>query len=425
LGEEPRLTDEDLAYAKMLADVVWRDWELKRVTPKIIKPQLERVALYFVRECKKRGLDPREVDFQHEIAEAGLTESELRRKVDEILTMLAGKPPEALEIAPEEAYRVIEALGKKVVELKDYELIEKAEELKRQLERERRNVRLLKEQLEAKKRYIEELERRLAGLPTPPPAAPPLPKELSEEEKKRLEDLFRATLYRELGRVPRDALAEFRIELEEAVKTLPFEEAAKVIERLALDIVERERARGVAPPAPPIEVAKPVKPPAAPLSPLKFPRRLASEEIKLFYDAFVYELVSAGLNPEDFMDHFVAFRDAWHSDWFAVLRAFNEMISDIKTGKPPRYYPTPLVPMPWKELPKDAVLHMLWLQVYKDMDSLVAALNMHGVYVTPEEIRLIVKEEWKKGEKMDSWLKFTPKDYLLQILGLRPEDLPS
>jgi hypothetical protein len=180
LAEEPRLTDEDLAYAKMLADIVWREWELKRVTPKIIKPQLERVALYFVRECKKRGLDPQEVDFRHEIAEAGLSERELREKVDEVLTMRAGKPPEALEVAPEEAYRVIEALGKKVVELKDYELIEKAQELKRQLERERRNAKLLREQLEAKKRYIEELERSLAGLPTPAaaPPAPPKPPEV-------------------------------------------------------------------------------------------------------------------------------------------------------------------------------------------------------------------------------------------------------
>ena len=435
MAEEPRLTDEDLAYAKMLADVVWREWELKRVTPKIIKPQLERVAVYFVRECKKRGLDPQEVDFRHEIAEAELSERELREKVDEVLTMRAGKPPEALEVAPEEAYRVIEALGKKVVELKDYELIEKAEELKRQLERERRNVRLLREQLEAKKRYIEELERRLAGLPTPPaaPPAPPSPRELTKDEVKKLEDLFRATLYRELGRVPRDALAEFRVELE-TVKTLPYEEAAKVIERLALDIVERERAGRVAPPVAPPEVAPappptevvpvvpPAKPPAAPLSLLPFPRRITSEEVDAFWKAFEYELSSVGLNPYDFMEYWTRFRDAWHSDWLAVLRAFHEMVEDIKAGRPPRVYPRPLIPTPWKKLPEDAVLHFLWLQVARDMDELIGLLNMNGVYVSPQEVTLIVKNEWKKGAEMSSWLKFTPREYLKKILGVEPSD---
>jgi len=435
LAEEPRLTDEDLAYAKMLADVVWREWELKRVTPKIIKPQLERVAVYFVRECKKRGLDPQEVDFRHEIAEAELSERELREKVDEVLTMRAGKPPEALEVAPEEAYRVIEALGKKVVELKDYELIEKAEELKRQLERERKNIKLLREQLEAKKRYIEELERRLAGLPTPPaaPPAPPSPRELTKDEVKKLEDLFRATLYRELGRVPRDALAEFRVELE-TVKTLPYEEAAKVIERLALDIVERERAGRVAPPVAPPEVAPappptevvpvvpPAKPPAAPLSLLPFPRRITSEEVDAFWKAFEYELSSVGLNPYDFMEYWTRFRDAWHSDWLAVLRAFHEMVEDIKAGRPPRVYPRPLIPTPWKKLPEDAVLHFLWLQVARDMDELIGLLNMNGVYVSPQEVTLIVKNEWKKGAEMSSWLKFTPREYLKKILGVEPSD---
>ena len=440
MAEEPRLTDEDLAYAKMLADAVWREWELKRITPKIIKPQLERVAVYFVRECKKRGLDPQEVDFTHEIAEAQLSERELREKVDEVLTVRAGKPPEALEVAPEEAYRVIEALGKKVVELKDYELIEKAEELKRQLERERKNIKLLREQLEAKKGYIEELERKLAGLPTPAaPPAPPRPRELTKDEIKKLEDLFRATLYRELGRVPRDALAEFRVELE-TVKTLPYDEAAKVIERLALDIVERERAGRVvappvapptvrppeevapAPPAPPtppvpIEVAKP---PAVPLEPMPFPRRLASSEINAFWKSFETELLSVGLNPADFMEYWIRFRDAWHQDWFHVLRAFKEMIDDIKALKMPRYYPRTLTPV-WKNLPRDAILHLLATKVPQSMDDLIAQLNMHGVYVMPQEVTMIVKEEWKKTPR-DTWLDVTPRDYIKKVLGVDPED---
>jgi hypothetical protein len=427
LAEEPRLTDEELKFAKILSDIVWRDWELKHLTPKrelLIKPQLERVAVYFLTECKKREVDPEAVDFRKEIAAVPMTEKELKDKVREVLDRYAVKPPEALEIAPEEAYRVIEGLGKKVVEMKDYELIERASELKDKLERERKNVKLLKDMLESKKKYIEELERRIAGVPTP------LPKELSEEEKKRLEDVFKATLYRELGRVPRDAMSEFRVEFE-TVKVYPYEEALKVIERLAKDIADRERAGRVVPvaPAPPEEVAPPaaptvprevVKPPAVPLDLMAFPRRLSSAEINAFWRAFESELASVGLRTEEFMEYWIRFRDAWHQDWFHVLRAFKEMIDDIKAWKEPRYYPRTLTPV-WKNLPRDAILHLLATKVPQSMDDLIAQLNMHGVYVMPQQVTLIVKEEWKKTPR-DSWLEVTPRDYLKKILGADPED---
>jgi hypothetical protein len=96
------------------------------------------------------------------------------------------------------------------------------------------------------------------------------------------------------------------------------------------------------------------------------------------------------------------------------------MIEDIKAGRPaPRYvYP----PHAWKEIPKDPVLNMLWLQIAKNMDELIETLTWHGVRVEPEEVIKIVKEEWKKGAEMDSWLKFTPKEYLKEILGVDPED---
>jgi len=79
--------------------------------------------------------------------------------------------------------------------------------------------------------------------------------------------------------------------------------------------------------------------------------------------------------------------------------------------------------MPWKRLPHDAVLHFLWLGVAKDMDELIALLNMNGVYTTPQEVTLIVKEEWKKPpNEISSWLKFTPREYIKKILGVEPED---
>jgi tetratricopeptide (TPR) repeat protein len=345
--------------------------------------------------------------------------------------------------AIDEYVRILREMGVEPPEwtLPRHELEERVVRLTRERDRykEEASARLaqlkrVRKELEETKKIIKELQEKLRAPPAPPaPPPPPKPKELTKEEVKRLEDLFRATLYRELGRVPRDAMSDFRVELE-TVKTLPYEEAAKVIERLALDIAERERAGRVAPPvAPPTvrppEVAPappptvpPAKPPAAPIEPMPWPRRLASSEIKAFWDAFRYELASAGLNPDDYIEYFNRFRDAWHSDWLAVLRAYHEMVEDIKAGRPPRVYPRPPTPVPWKKLPEDAVLHFLWLQVARDMDELIGLLNMNGVYVSPQEVTLIVKNEWKKGEQMDSWLKFTPREYLKKILGVDPAD---
>lgn len=128
-----------------------------------------------------------------------------------------------------------------------------------------------------------------------------------------------------------------------------------------------------------------------------------------------------GANPDDYMDHFIAFRDAWHVNWHTVLRNFEEMTEDIKRGAPPARYPPP--PMPWRELPRDAVLHLLSTQIYGTIDELIDGLKMYGVYAKPEEIREIVKKEWIKQPR-DSWLSVTPKEYFCRVLGLKPQDLP-
>jgi hypothetical protein len=270
---------------------------------------------------------------------------------------------------------------------------------------------------------ISELKKRIAEL-----TEVKAPKALTKEEIAKLEDAFRDVLFRELGRIPRDAMSEFRVELE-TVKMFPYEEALKVIEALARDIAERERVRRVVPVAPPPEVAPPaappvprevVKPPAVPIELMAFPRRLASSEINAFWRAFESELASVGLNPEEFMEYWIRFRDAWHQDWFHVLRAFKEMIDDIKARKAPRYYPRTLTPV-WKNLPRDPILHLLATKIPQSMDDLIAQLNMHGVYVMPQEVTLIVKEEWKKTPR-DSWLEVTPRDYIKKILGVDPED---
>ena len=283
--------------------------------------------------------------------------------------------------------------------------------------------------------------------PAPPPSPAPAraPKELTRDEVARLEDVFKAAFMHELGRVPRDVMSEFRLELD-TVKTLPYEDAVKVIERLAMDIVTRERERpaaerpgaravarvsrvpqagqgipeGEMPVAPAVPPAK-AEPPAVPLDMMAFPRRISSAEGNAFWDAFVYAMYELKVDPQAFVDRFRDFADAWYSNWFSALRAFEGIVQDIKTGKGPRYYPRPPI---WHNLPRDAILHLLATKVYKSMDQLIAALNLHGVYVEPEEVRQIVKEEWAKTPR-DSWLEITPKEYLSETLAIPIEELPG
>jgi hypothetical protein len=286
-----------------------------------------------------------------------------------------------------------------------------------------------------------------APAPAPPPAAPARARELSKEEVARLEDVFKATFMHEMGRVPRDVLSEFRVELD-TIKTLPYEQASDMIERLARDIIARERERvperrpvipvrerrgvpaeaegipaGVPspPPSAPAVPPKKVLPPATPLETMPFPRRISSAEMNLFRDAFIYAMFELHVDPNAYIDYFASFRDAWYSDWFAVLRAFEGMVNDIKAGKEIRYYPRPPI---WHELPRDAILHLLATKVYKSMDQLIAALNLHGVYTTPQEITEIVKREWAKTPR-DSWLLITPKEYLSETLNIPLAELPG
>jgi hypothetical protein len=272
------------------------------------------------------------------------------------------------------------------------------------------------------------------------PAAPPTTGELTKDQIGKLEDVFKATFMRELGRIPRDVLSEFRVEVD-AIKFLPYEQAVDRIQHLAMEIIERERERAVTArlpirerpvregipvgvPSPPVAPAVPppkAEPPAVPLDITVFPRRISSAEINAFSDAFVYALYELHVDPAAYRDYFERFRDAWYSNWFSVLRAFEGMVNDIKAGKQPRYYPRPPI---WKELPRDAILHLLATKVYKSIDQLIAALNMHGVFVEPEEIKEIVKREWAKTPR-DSWLLVTPKEYLSETLGIPIEELPD
>jgi Ribonuclease G/E len=65
---------------------------------------------------------------------------------------------------------------------------------------------------------------------------------VTSEQLKRLEDIFRATIYRELGRVPRAAMSLFNAELD-AVRRMPYEEAVKAVKKLAEEVIKIEREK--------------------------------------------------------------------------------------------------------------------------------------------------------------------------------------
>lgn len=320
--------------------------------------------------------------------------------------------------------------------------LSKLDEEKRRLEEERRELKITKEEYDRRAAWLKKLEEDLKKwsdeltrlqFRVPVLSGKEAGEEiervrqvkpgLTKEQVKRLEDEFKAALFKDLGRVPRDVMAEFRVELD-TVKTFPFEEARSAIERLAKDIVERELARPpiVKPPVrpPPVPAVPPpphVEVPKEPLSPLRFPRRPAAEELKPLWEAFVYRMWELGLDPFDYRDWYADYvENAWFSSWDLVVKRFESLITDIKEGKPkfvPRAYP------PWEVFPRDPVLHLLATGKYKTFDELLEALNLYAVYLEPEEVIAIVKEEWAKGPELrSSWLKVAGKDYLEKVLGV-------
>jgi hypothetical protein len=94
-----------------------------------------------------------------------------------------------------------------------------------------------KSEAEKLKSEIEELRRRLEE------AKPAI----TLEQLKRLEEMFRGIIYRELGRVPRDAMSLFTAE-QKAIKSKPYEEAVKHVEELAKEVIRIEREKALPPP---------------------------------------------------------------------------------------------------------------------------------------------------------------------------------
>jgi len=71
----------------------------------------------------------------------------------------------------------------------------------------------------------------------------------------------------------------------------------------------------------------------------------------------------------------------------------------------------------------DPILHRLAMKpIGMTLKDLIEWLKQFDIHVTPEEVIKIVKDEWKKGEQMDSWLKVVPRSYLKEVLEVDPED---
>lgn len=238
-------------------------------------------------------------------------------------------------------------------------------------------------------------------------------------------DEFNRTIERTVGFQENMKLVDELLEkIARETLLMPKVKARKIVEEKPKWVRPKPEKEVPAPEVPPLPPK--VEIPKEPVSPMPFPRRLSSSEMDIFANEFRRRLIERGLNPDNYIEYWKAFRDAWHSSWDEVLRRFEELIKIIERGLPPPIYLRAMYPVPWKEIPRDPVLHLLCASKYKeeikDMEDFISFLHDYGVDVTPEEVIKIVKEEWKKGVEMHAWLRHTPREHIKKILGVYPED---
>ncbi|MEM1551589.1 MAG: hypothetical protein QXH03_02830 [Candidatus Bathyarchaeia archaeon] len=366
-------------YAEWLADYVWNTYtrEFGHPPRRITRLELGHLTRFFVEECRERGIDPQAVDFYGEIFE-DIGYYELQDKIKEILNLIKPLPKEPIEIGLDEALSRVEELGFRVRE-EDLRKVENVKALEDKIERLSRNVEKLRRELELEKARkeaaVKELERIRAGAPPPPPPPiieAPAPRELTKEEVARLEDLFRATLFRELGRVPPNAIAELRTELE-TVKRLSFEEASRVIERLAMEIAERFKP--AVPRAPPAVVPPAVRPPA----PVRF------ETVR---DVFEKWLMSAfNMRLEDFAGLSEERKKEVLARWVEHMTGEKGYMPGF-TVELPKFVPEISLKARIKALPPQEGFEV-WLKLVKHMD-------LKSYHELSEEKKREILDEWSK-----------------------------
>lgn len=202
----------------------------------------------------------------------------------------------------------------------------------------------------------DELINIILGIQPPVVLFPPTkPRELTRDEVQKLQDLWSSMLFRELGRVPTNAMATFRVELEK-VKSKPYPEAQehilKVADELISEFIARKAIEPLAPREPRrIEVYRPPPEeefafvpsrvprtvvPKEPLEPeeMKFPRGPSRREHEVLWDVFRYRLQEQGYNPFDYQDEFEEYiASTQFQDWKDLVEKFEFFVESIKKGK--------------------------------------------------------------------------------------------
>ena len=139
--------------AHILADIIWSYWKQLGAKPRMRWVELYQLCRYFLEECKKRGIDPQEIDLRSEI-DARTDFKENKEHIKEILR-IRPSPEEALE---EQLARLTSGTEFKVIREKDLDKLLKYEHRAEQLAR---RVKELKAAREAERIRMEDEIRRL------------------------------------------------------------------------------------------------------------------------------------------------------------------------------------------------------------------------------------------------------------------------
>lgn len=265
---------------------------------------------------------------------------------------------------------------------------------------------------------------------------------MTKDLERKLRDIFEASFTRE-GLSPRRFMAEYRLDLP-SIKTLTKEDdMIKAVEELARDILTREKTRKIRPPRvrpppperpptreiriglPPdeeedeeeyIPTITPAFPPE-PLSPTPFPRNLSPTEKDQIWRAFADELAMRGIASLQYRKQF----DDWlgtftFKTWRQVRNHFENLLEQIQTGKPV-LFPLHSVIIPW-ETTEEAVIHFTAIGIYETLDEMITKLYSYGFDTTDEEVRKIIIEQYKKGNRK---LIRVPKENLESLIAQKIE----
>lgn len=290
---------------------------------------------------------------------------------------------------------------------------------------------------------------------------------LTDAQVRRLEDVFKATILRELGRFPSVAMSEFRLELEnilgqkpvpalqkieELIEVLAVELAGKISgTRRVKDLFERaltpkpEEAGGepMTPGSPHFWYAEEAHVPEKELDgPFpSFGRLPGMFERDALWKAFVFEVSRMGRNPADFRTSYYERIDNKFMSWDQVKTYFWQIIDDVRSG---RFGWAALESMPKKvlservQLEEKRVMSMMpfrkgyerWDAIIyftsrtrdtegallTSMDELLDYLKSWVPNVNPVEVKIAIREAWT-AKHMWFMIEFGVKERLEKIIG--------